>query len=167
MLTTLHCSPTTYTQLFSNSISMRFVCEHLLVQWGLQVQGPVRHQEAAGRLHHWLRTRLLWSVLNLPYYQSHRIPRQTNTSNQPSGSPVQSTALRRASSHLLWIFSSIDLAQNALISKSTPQACSEMTGWSAPLWSLETCWDLPCRPSGMWATPLCLVILRIIVPKNC
>lgn len=55
---------------------MRCVCTYLLVQWGLQVQGPVGHQEAAGRLHHGLRTRLLWSVLNLPYYQSHRIPTQ-------------------------------------------------------------------------------------------
>lgn len=35
--------------------------------------------------------------------------------------------------HLLWIFSSMDLAQNALISKSTPQACKraelQMIGW--------------------------------------
>lgn len=43
------------------------------------------------------------------------------------------TPLSRAShlwTHLLWIFSSIDLAQNALISKSTPQACRDtMSSW--------------------------------------
>lgn len=47
---------------------------YLLVQRRLQVQGSVRHQEAASRLHHRLRTRFFRSVLNLPDHQTHRVP---------------------------------------------------------------------------------------------
>lgn len=52
---------------------------YLLVQRSLQVQGVVRHEEATGRLHHWLGPRNLWSILHLPDDQSNRVPAVPHT----------------------------------------------------------------------------------------
>lgn len=140
------------------------------------MQGPpVRHEEVACGFSGGLGAGCLWSKLYLPDDESHGVPesglaegkgRFQDNYNPTRRIPTSHRGLglheagrewlnQRESrfSHLLWLFSSSDLAQKARISKSTPQALGR-GGKATSYPRLPS--PLPTHPF----LPLCFIPLR-------